>query len=86
MLVGAELLESFEPVLLVFAAFPVYSSHQILLGDEDEEEDFADNGIVKFFKGVADFSGTVGRRRHSLGGRCRVVEWNVKGLELQLSL
>ena len=69
MLVGAELLESFEPVLLVFAAFLVYSSYQILLGDEDEEEDFADNGIVKFFKGVADFSGTVGRRRHGLGGR-----------------
>ena len=55
-LVGAELLESFEPVLLVFAAFLVDSSYQILLGDEDEEEDFADNGIVKFFKGVADFS------------------------------
>jgi predicted tellurium resistance membrane protein TerC len=46
---GAAALEYFSPVILVFAAILLYSSYKILaLGDdEDEDEDLADNAVVK---------------------------------------
>ena len=44
---GAELLENFRPVLLLFAALLVYSAGKILVGgDEEEDEDLEKNFIV----------------------------------------
>lgn len=47
---GAELLENFKPVLLVFAGVLIFSSYKLLVMDDDEEEDddMSDNWIVKF--------------------------------------
>lgn len=47
---GAELLENFKPVLLVFAAVLIYSSYKLLVSDEEEEDDenMSDNWIVQF--------------------------------------
>lgn len=48
-LLGVELIENFKPVLLVFAGILIFSSYKLLSeGDDDEEEDMADNAIVKF--------------------------------------
>jgi len=48
-LLGWEIIETFEPALLVFAVILLFSSYKLLAGeDEDEEEDLEDNAIVKF--------------------------------------
>lgn len=48
---GAELLENFKGVLLVFAGVLLYSSWQLLaVSEDDEEEDLTDNWIVKTCK------------------------------------
>jgi TerC family integral membrane protein len=51
---GAELIENFKPVLLVFAAILVYSSIKLAFvdsgEDDDEKEDLSDNAIVKLCK------------------------------------
>lgn len=55
--VGAAALERFHAILLVFAAILVYSSAKTLIpgGDNDEdEEDFSKNTIVKFSRGLID--------------------------------
>ena len=57
---GAELIENFKPVLLVFAGILVYSSIKLAFvdsGDGDEEkEDLSDNAIVKLCKKVLTVS------------------------------
>lgn len=55
---GVEIVESFAPVLLLFAGILVYSSYKILLRDneDDEEEDLADNKIVKFCRSLFTIS------------------------------
>jgi TerC family integral membrane protein len=54
--VGAAALERFHAILLVFAAILVYSSAKTLLpgGDDDEGEDFSDNAVIKFSRGLID--------------------------------
>lgn len=48
-LLGSELIESWKPVLLLFAGILLFSSFKLLTGgkDEGEDEDLTDNGIVK---------------------------------------
>lgn len=48
-LLGAEALERFEPLLLFFAAILIFSSYKILSGsgDNGEDESLSDNAIVK---------------------------------------
>ncbi len=45
---GVELVDQFEPVLLVFAGILLYSSYQLLFAsnDEKDEDDLQDNSIV----------------------------------------
>lgn len=46
---GAVAIQQFHAVLLGFAAILIYSSVKVLLGSEDdEEEDFSENMVVKF--------------------------------------
>lgn len=44
---GLAMVESFKPVLLVFAALLVYSSAKMMMV-EDEDEDLSDNQVIKF--------------------------------------
>mmetsp|Transcript_848 Transcript_848/g.2303 ORF Transcript_848/g.2303 Transcript_848/m.2303 type:complete len:383 (+) Transcript_848:130-1278(+) len=55
---GSELVEKFEPVLLVFAGILLYSAYDVLFKgeDEEEEEDLNDSPIVKFCKQFIDVS------------------------------
>ena len=59
---GAELIENFKPVLLVFAGILVYSSIKLAFvdsgdgDDEGEKEDLSDNAIVKICKRVLTVS------------------------------
>ena len=47
-LLGSELIESWQPILLVFAGLLLFSSYRLLSSSEDaEEEDLNDNSIVK---------------------------------------
>lgn len=45
---GVELIENFQPILLVFAGILIFSSYKLLAEGEEEEEDMGDNAIVKF--------------------------------------
>jgi len=45
---GVEIVDSFHPILLLFAALLVYSSLQLLLADPSEDEDLENNTIVRF--------------------------------------
>lgn len=48
-IIGAELIDNFSPVLLLFAAILLYSSYKLIFkGGEDESEDMSDNSIVRF--------------------------------------
>jgi len=50
---GAVAIQQFHAVLLVFAGILLYSSGQVLLGgDSDEEEDLSDNAIIKLANNV----------------------------------
>ena len=52
---GLVALESFKPLLLVFASILVFSSFKILVGEEEEEEeDMSENSIVKFSQSLFD--------------------------------
>lgn len=55
-LAGSAAVENFRPVLLVFAAILLYSSYSLLTGDDDEEEDLAENAVVKACKKVITVS------------------------------
>ena len=47
-LLGAELIESWQPVLLGFAGILLFSSYKLLSGKADnEDEDLEQNAIVK---------------------------------------
>ncbi|CAJ1946286.1 unnamed protein product [Cylindrotheca closterium] len=59
---GAVAIHQFHAVLLVFAGILLFSSGKVLLGsDDDEEEDLADNAIIKlannFIKSTPSFDG-----------------------------
>ncbi len=47
---GVEMIELFQPLLIVFAAILIYSAYKIIaVGDEDDDdEDLSDNAVVKF--------------------------------------
>lgn len=47
-LVGVAAIESFKPVLLVFAGILVFSSAKMLVGKDKEEESLEDNKVVQF--------------------------------------
>mmetsp|Transcript_87141 Transcript_87141/g.136365 ORF Transcript_87141/g.136365 Transcript_87141/m.136365 type:complete len:517 (-) Transcript_87141:131-1681(-) len=47
---GAVLIESFNEVLLVFAAVLLYSSYKLLVLEEEEDEDLENNAIVSFVR------------------------------------
>jgi len=53
-LLGLAVLESFRPVLLVFAGILIYGSYNILTGEEEEEEDMSENWIVKLSSDLFD--------------------------------
>lgn len=47
-LLGVELIQSFEPLLLVFALILLWSAYGLLFkGEEDEDDDLSDNAVVK---------------------------------------
>ena len=49
-LLGSELIESWKPVLLLFAGILLFSSYKLLSSgesDDADDEDLSDNGIVK---------------------------------------
>jgi len=54
---GVEIIEHFEPILLVFAGILIFSSYKLLAeGDEEEDEDMGENAIVKFCSGLIPVS------------------------------
>lgn len=53
---GVELIESFHPLFLIFAALLVYSSLQLLLADDESDENLTDNAIVRFCSRVMQVS------------------------------
>lgn len=55
--VGAELVTNFQPVLLVFAGVLLYSSYGLLVKNEENDDgDLSDNQIVKACRYVSDSS------------------------------
>jgi hypothetical protein len=63
-LLGYELVERFEPVLLLFAGVLLWSAWGLLTGDDDEDEDLSDNAVGGFYPG--------GGVRGGLGGETGV--------------
>ncbi|DBB18490.1 TPA: hypothetical protein ACH3X3_000131 [Trebouxia sp. C0006] len=60
-LLGSELIESWKPVLLLFAGILLFSSYKLLAsGDSDDadDEDLSDNGIVKLCRRLIPVSET----------------------------
>jgi TerC family integral membrane protein len=56
-LLGVELIEKFEPVLLLFALILLFSSYKLLFADDsDEDESLEDNAIVRFCRKVITVS------------------------------
>jgi len=54
---GADIVESWEPVMLVFAAILLFSSGKLLFVDNDsEEEDLSNNSIIRFCKSLFNFT------------------------------
>ncbi|CAD7701740.1 unnamed protein product [Ostreobium quekettii] len=49
---GVELIDSFKPVLLGFAGLLLYSSYNLIVGGNEDEEDLGNNGVVKLCKRV----------------------------------
>ena len=53
-LIGVELIDNFQPVLLGFAGVLLFSSWGLLTRNEDaDNEDLSDNGIVKLCRWVS---------------------------------
>ena len=54
-LLGSELIESWKPVLLLFAGILLFSSFKLLTGgkEDGEDEDLSDNGVVKLCRSGA---------------------------------
>lgn len=57
---GVDIVERFEPVLLLFAGILIFSSAKLLFSsdDGDEDEDLSENKIVQFCKSLTKFSDT----------------------------
>ncbi|KAL4438500.1 hypothetical protein ABPG77_000148 [Micractinium sp. CCAP 211/92] len=57
---GVDIVERFEPVMLLFAGILILSSAKLLFSgdDDDEEEDLSSNKIVQFCKSLMSFSDT----------------------------
>lgn len=56
-MIGAELIENFQPVLLLFAGVLLYSAYGLLAKKEEEDDsDLSDNQIVKVCRYQADSS------------------------------
>ena len=53
---GVELIENFQPILLVFAGILIFSSYKLLSEAGEEEEDMSENAIVKFCSSFMDVS------------------------------
>ena len=49
---GVELIENFQPILLVFAGILIFSSYKLLSEAGEEEEDMSENAIVKFARAL----------------------------------
>jgi len=49
---GSELIQQFEPLLLVFAVILLWSAYKLLVEDDDEDEDLSNNSIVKFCRSL----------------------------------
>lgn len=47
-LLGTELIQKFEPLLIGFAFILLYSAYGLLFNEEDDNDDLSDNAIVKF--------------------------------------
>eukprot|EP00878_Enallax_costatus_P009244 GHUV01009662.1.p1 GENE.GHUV01009662.1~~GHUV01009662.1.p1 ORF type:complete len:379 (+),score=69.96 GHUV01009662.1:255-1391(+) len=47
-LLGTELIQKFEPLLIGFAGVLLYSAYGLLTNEEDNDEDLSDNAIVRF--------------------------------------
>lgn len=54
--IGADAVEKWKPILLVFAAILLFSSAKLLTSEEDDDEDLANNQIVRFSKSLFEFS------------------------------
>lgn len=56
-LLGVELIEKFEPLLVLFAGILLWSAYGLLTkGDDDEEDDLSDNAVVKLCRSVLPVS------------------------------
>ena len=56
---GADIVESWKPIMLVFAGILLFSSYKLLLVDEDDDDNDLDkNSIVKFSRSLMKFSDT----------------------------
>ncbi len=53
---GADAVEKWKPILLVFAAILLFSSAKLLTSDDEEDEDLSNNQVVRFSKSLFDFS------------------------------
>jgi predicted tellurium resistance membrane protein TerC len=51
-LLGTELIQKFEPLLIGFAFILLYSAYGLLFNEEDDNDDLSDNAIVKFCRKV----------------------------------
>lgn len=84
-LLGTELIQKFEPLLIGFAFILLYSAYGLLFNEEDDNDDLSDNAIVKFCRkvgavdvcvelmGVVSYLPTMQQRAHSLAmGGCEV--------------
>jgi len=49
-MLGTELIQTFQPLLVVFALVLLYSAYGLLVNEEDDDDDLSDNAIVKFCK------------------------------------
>jgi predicted tellurium resistance membrane protein TerC len=53
-LLGTELIQKFEPLLIGFAFILLYSAYGLLFNEEDDDDDLSDNAIVKFCRKVGE--------------------------------
>ena len=49
---GSELIQQFEPLLLVFAVILLWSAYKLLVEDDEDDEDLSNNSIVKFCRSL----------------------------------
>lgn len=53
-LLGTELIQKFQPLLIGFAVILLYSAYGLLFTEEDDDDDLSDNAIVKFCRKVRE--------------------------------